>query len=258
VEAAAVIGSRVDLTLLAAARGGTDPAADLDDCLATGILVADGAALRFRHELVRMAVEAAIPPHRTAELHARLLAALEQRDGADLALLLTAPRERATRRPCSGTPRRPPAAPPSRCPPRGRAQYERPAVHRRQRPGCGGRLHEGAAEEYGCLDGGRTTSGPAHRLALRREQGDLESAGRILRLLSTTLWRLCRGEESDQAGAEAMTVLETLPPERSWPGPTQTGADHAISGRLDEADAVLRSAASWRSGSARPVSRSMP
>ena len=35
-----------------------------------------------------------------------------------------------------------------------------------------------------------------------------------LRLLSTTLWRLCRGEESARAGEEAVRVLEPLPPGR--------------------------------------------
>ena len=47
----------------------------------------DGPALRFRHELVRMAVEAGIAPHRKTELHACLLAALEERGDADPALL---------------------------------------------------------------------------------------------------------------------------------------------------------------------------
>jgi hypothetical protein len=51
------------------------------------MLIADGAGLRFRHELVQMAVEAGIVPHRKAELHASLLAELEARAGADPALL---------------------------------------------------------------------------------------------------------------------------------------------------------------------------
>ena len=63
-EAAAVIGTRVpreQITVLA-----SDPAAAVADCLTAGLLVPDGSGLRFRHELVRMAVEAAIPAPRKA------------------------------------------------------------------------------------------------------------------------------------------------------------------------------------------------
>ena len=82
-EAAAVIGARVDLPLLSSVQEGSS----VDECLATGLLVSDESGVRFRHELVRMAVEAGIPPHRQTELHARLLAALEERGDADPALL---------------------------------------------------------------------------------------------------------------------------------------------------------------------------
>ena len=47
-----------------------------------GLLEVEPAFVRFRHELVRMAVEAAIAPHRKLELHARLLAELERRVAA--------------------------------------------------------------------------------------------------------------------------------------------------------------------------------
>ena len=85
IEAAAVLGPRVDAALLAALVPDPGPAttAGLD----SGILATDGTGLRFRHELVRMAVEVAISPLRQAELHAALLAALEQRGDSDPALL---------------------------------------------------------------------------------------------------------------------------------------------------------------------------
>src|SRR5262249_24586772 len=53
----------------AAARTAKGDPADPDEAPSPGILMADGPGLRSRHELVRMAVEASIPPHRTAELH---------------------------------------------------------------------------------------------------------------------------------------------------------------------------------------------
>ena len=85
VEAAAVTGTRVNRKLLVSVLAGSFAA--VDECVTTGILIPDGMGLRFRHELVRMAVETSIAPHRKAELHARLLAELAERGDADPALL---------------------------------------------------------------------------------------------------------------------------------------------------------------------------
>ena len=65
-------------------------------------------------------------------------------------------------------------------------------------------VHEGVAGEYSLLDRWEEAE-RALRIALqlRRELGDDLSAGKDLRRLSTTLWRLCRGEESGQAAGEA-------------------------------------------------------
>ncbi len=85
VEAAAVIGARVDRALLTSVLAGSGSSAD--DCLATGIVVAERHDFRFRHELARMAVEAGVAPHRKRNLHARVLAALGERAVADPAVL---------------------------------------------------------------------------------------------------------------------------------------------------------------------------
>ncbi|MDB5846460.1 MAG: transcriptional regulator, LuxR family, partial [Rhodoferax sp.] len=50
--------------------------AAVEACLASGLLVAEGRSLRFRHELARTAVEAALLAPRAAHLHAHVLAAL--------------------------------------------------------------------------------------------------------------------------------------------------------------------------------------
>jgi DNA-binding CsgD family transcriptional regulator len=80
-------------------------------------------------------------------------------------------------------------------------------------------LYEGAATEYSLLDRWEEAE-KARRtaLALRRELGDGEKVGANLRFLSTTLWRLCRGEEASQAAYEAVAVLEALQPgkELAW------------------------------------------
>lgn len=60
VESAAIIGKRIDRELLLPILA--DCGSSMEDCLATGVLVPDGVGLRFRHELVRMAVEAGLAP----------------------------------------------------------------------------------------------------------------------------------------------------------------------------------------------------
>ena len=61
--------------------------ARIDEAVASGVLVADGDTLRFRHELARAAVEESMAPARRLELHRRMLALLEEEDPADLARL---------------------------------------------------------------------------------------------------------------------------------------------------------------------------
>jgi DNA-binding CsgD family transcriptional regulator/tetratricopeptide (TPR) repeat protein len=219
VESAAVIGARVEPSLLAWVLA--DAQTSADECIATGILVPDGTGLRFRHELVRMAVEAGITPHRETELHTRLLAALEERGNADPALLahhaegagdaqavLRHAPEAAMRSAALGAHRE--AA----------AQYER-ALRFARNPGkpALAAVYEGAATEYSLLDRWEQAEGARRSaLALRRELGDKEKVSANLRLLSTTLWRLCRGEEASEAAHEAVTVLEGSPPnkEHAW------------------------------------------
>src|SRR5699024_8244076 len=80
VDAAAVIGQRVDPWLLTAVA--EDAGHAIDEALSRGVLVADEAALGFRHELIREALESSIPPTRRHELHARVLTALASKPGA--------------------------------------------------------------------------------------------------------------------------------------------------------------------------------
>jgi DNA-binding CsgD family transcriptional regulator len=84
-DAAAVIGQRLDAAVLEAV-GGAGSAA-LEEACARGVLVADGAALAFRHELIREAIESSISPQRRSLLHARVFAALAAMAGADQARL---------------------------------------------------------------------------------------------------------------------------------------------------------------------------
>lgn len=64
-----------------------DVAAEIDACLAGGVLVASGAGVAYRHELLRRAVEDAMSPIRRAQLHSSVLRSLQAADEVDPARL---------------------------------------------------------------------------------------------------------------------------------------------------------------------------
>ena len=73
-DALACLGSSAAPGLVEAVSGRTSP--DLDRCVESGLAVAESGRLAFRHELVRVVVEEAIPPGRAAALHGRILEVL--------------------------------------------------------------------------------------------------------------------------------------------------------------------------------------
>ncbi len=85
VEAASVAPPMLDAALTLAVCG--DASDSVDECLATGILVAGGGGIAFRHELARVAIEESLSPTRRLALHRAVLLALTDRphDAADLA-----------------------------------------------------------------------------------------------------------------------------------------------------------------------------
>ena len=242
VETAAVMGARVDVALLA--PGGED--SPVDECLANGILLADSSGVRFRHELVRMAVEAGIPPHRQTELHARLLATLEERGDGDPAVLAHhaegAGDEKAVLRHAAEAARRSAALGAHR---EAAAQYERALrfASERDRPGVAA-LQEGVAAEYALLDRWEETESALRAaLELRRQLGDNLGVGEDLRLLSGALWRLCRGEEEIRAAEDAVAILAALPPGRelAW-AYAGLGACYGVAGQIEESLDLLAKA----------------
>jgi predicted ATPase len=74
-EAATVAGPRVESWLLASIA--PDQRHAVDECLGAGVLLEHADGFAFRHELARQAVLDAIPAARRAELHRRVLDALE-------------------------------------------------------------------------------------------------------------------------------------------------------------------------------------
>lgn len=75
-RAAAVLGPRIEAWALAEMMG--PDAQAVEECLAVGMLTAQGEALAFRHELARQAVLDTIPPQQTTALHQRALAILRR------------------------------------------------------------------------------------------------------------------------------------------------------------------------------------
>jgi DNA-binding CsgD family transcriptional regulator len=212
-QAAAVIGTSTDREILAAVLG--DSAVPLDDCLRTGLITADANSLQFRHELVRMAVQEGIPPHRRAELHARLLRVLSDAGGTDPAVLAHhaegAGDVAAIRQYALEAARRSAALGAHR---EAAAQYQRAMRHAdtADLPGLAA-LHEGRAAECALLDR-LEESEAALRTALeiRRGLGDAMGVGEDLGMLSGIIWQQCRGEESIRAAKESLEALRSLAP----------------------------------------------
>jgi hypothetical protein len=68
-EVAALVGSRMQAELLLSLVN--DPVI-MDELISQDLLIKDGNDLRFRHEIARVAIEAAVPPYRTAAFHSSL------------------------------------------------------------------------------------------------------------------------------------------------------------------------------------------
>ena len=212
-DVAALTGARVELDLLTSVTA--SPLAVLDELLASGLLAEDGGWLRFRHEIARLAVEQAVAPHRRADIHARILAALGSLGcGDDARMAFHA--EAAGDRPAvlHHAPRAARQAAELASHREAAAQYERalrftagadPAVIAGLYDGLGfelmliGRLQDAA-------DAGERA------LGLWRQAGNRVREGGTLCNLSYALQPLGRGPDAVAAAEAAVTVLEPLGP----------------------------------------------
>lgn len=221
-EAAAVVGPRIEPALVAALVDGSDAArtdAALDACLAAGVLrEAPPAGLEFRHELARQAVLGALSAPRRQALHGRALQCLRALPGIDLARLAhhaeaaqDGPAVLAFAAPAA---RQAAAVGAHR---EAHAQFARAARFADLWPdaeradlleelavACGsvGRYHEGIAARE-------------RALALRRTLGD--AAGQALNLcaLAGLLVQVGRNADAEAAAHHALDLLEPLAPGRA-------------------------------------------
>lgn len=212
-DAGALVGTRIDPRLLAAVTG--CPPEVLDELISSGLLVGDGAALRFRHELARLAVEQAVPAHRRSAIHAGILAALRESDSDDdagMAFHAEAAEDgaavlryavRAARRAAELASHREAAA-----------QYQRALRFSGGRqPAELAELYDGLSYALSLLDRWQEAADTAQRAReLWRAAGDRLHEGATLRQLSSAMCNLCRGDDAVAAMRAALITLEPLGP----------------------------------------------
>ena len=235
-EAAALIGARIELSLLELVAD--CPPAVLDELLGSGLLAGDGAGLKFRHEIIRLAVESGLTAHRCGLIHARILAALREVGGDDAQLAFHAEAAGdgpAVLRHASAAAYQAVELASHR---EAVAQFERAL---RFSSGAAtvqlAGLYDGLARVVALLDRWLYAAAAGERaLALWRETGDRRHEGDMLRHLSRAMWRLCRGPEADAMAKAAVAALEPLgpSPELGWAYANLAG-DQMLGGEYDEA-----------------------
>lgn len=216
-EAAAVIGSRIEYSLLDRVLDG---AADgLADCIKHGMIEAAGHGVAFRHELVRDAILTNLDSRRRRELNRLALDGLKGFGGGrgDLALLAHfaegAGDAEAILEFGPAAARAAAAAGAHRA---ATAQYLRVLDFAETRaPAERAQLLEAYAKECAIVDDLTEASSAHHKAAeLWREAGDRLKEGENLAALALPLVRSGQNAAAEEAGRRAIEVLETMPPAR--------------------------------------------
>ena len=214
-EAVAIVPGQVELWLLESLAG--ELVNRLDECVRSGVLDAGRTHVGFRHELARLAVEAAISPDRRIALHRKPLTALEARanDAAYLARLADHAEAAGDREAV--------------------LRWAPAAAERAARLGS----HREAAAQYGralrFADGlplaeradllkrrvhecwmtdqfDSAIAAQVQALECRRTLGDRLGEGDALRTLSRLMFFVGRVREGEALALQAVELLESLPP----------------------------------------------
>ncbi len=214
-EAAALIGAQMEPWLLSALVD--NAAVGADECIALGMLHAQGDLLAFRHELARQAILDTIAPPRRRALHALALRALaapptgapdlarlaDHAEGAGdaLAVLAHAPAA-ATRAAALGAHRE--AA----------DQYARALRFAASVPPAErARLLDAYADECMLVDRlDEAIRARREALDIHHEAGDRLQEGKSLAVNAAALVRAGRNPEAEEASRRAIAVLGALPP----------------------------------------------
>ena len=237
-EAAAVIGFRIEPALLAAVVGAD--ATTIEQCLAAGVLREAGVTLEFRHELARQAVLGSLSATRRQALHRRALEALRATPGSDLARLAhhaEAAQDRDAVLEFAPVAARQAAAVGARR--EAQAQYARALRFADALPAAElANLLEAFALE--CLAVGEARAGVGARLRaieLRQQLGQVARQAENLCRLTNLLVDLGRNAEADDALRQAFDLLRPLPPCRELAYAWRTQA-HLSMMRSDNDEAI--------------------
>ena len=213
-ELVSVVPAAAELWLVEGHLG--EAGAAIGEAERSGLLVVEGQALRFRHELARHAYEESLPALRGLELHRAVLRILERR-GVDVARIVHhaeagGDHEALARHALAAGH----AAAAARSHREAVAFYERALRHAEVL------VPRERAEAFEGLSTEAYTEGQAElalrarrsAIALRRELGDSRPVGANLRWLSRLCWFDGRRREADEAAAAAVAVLEPDGPSR--------------------------------------------
>jgi DNA-binding CsgD family transcriptional regulator len=213
-ELCSTVPNRVEAWLI-----GDAMSAPLDECIASGLMVEHDGMLAFRHELARRAVERALSPSRLRALHACVLRSLLERGAASVAvarLVHHAARAGDDAAVCRHAPQAAQQASVLGAHREAAAHYQTALDHTPAGDlDSRATLLESRAYECGLFD--QLDDAAAARtmaLDLRRQQGDLIKTGGNLSWLSRLAWMRGCGEEARKLAAQAVEVLEPLPPGR--------------------------------------------
>lgn len=210
-EAASILGSRVEPWLLSAVAG--EDAVGIDEALGAALLVRHGEVVAFRHELTRLSVLDDVPLIRAVGLHRRALRFLLRGDDADPARLAyhaegAADGAAAARHALRAGYR----AVELRAHTEAIAQFER-ALRFGDRLTADERAELLEAMSYECFLTNNLPEAYESRmqaLALREEMGDRLRAGDNHRYLSRIAWFVGRGDEAWEHARQALALLEPL------------------------------------------------
>jgi DNA-binding CsgD family transcriptional regulator len=199
-------------------------AATLEECLDSGLLLATGDVLSFRHELARAAVESALPAPVARALHVRVLAALERTDAQPRVSLARLAHHAARAGDADAVLRLAPRAAEEA---RLRSAHKEAAAHLRNALRYADTLPEAQhAELFDALSYEDYLTGAMAEaidtresaLALWRAAGDMRKAGDAMRWLSRLHWYHGSGTVAAKTHArnaiETLETLEALPPGR--------------------------------------------
>ena len=213
-EATAVVPGIIELWLLEAVA--PELAERLEECVASGMLVAGRADVGFRHELARVAVEESIPPDRRVSLHRAVVAALEVRQGERLDYARLANHAEAAGDRGAALRWAPHAAEEAA---RGGAHREAAAQYARALRFAGALALARRAEllkrrvgECWMTDQfAAAIEAQEEALECRRRLGDQLGEGDALRTLSRLMFFVARVREGEALALEAVQLLEQLP-----------------------------------------------